>query len=228
MYSFKNENKYDSKKTIYGIVEKISIQGDLIFTIVRELNKIYINGIGVEIKTGKIIGSGNIPEQNLILAEILIPTDIHSGNLNIDPKNYIGKIIEVLINNNGIPIIALLSRSSITQARGVEKEDILKIRNKNQNGIIDDNGKTALVKMGYSEDRISNILKEKYINIKNDDDILIYGNKKEWYTNSKGKESSSKKDMSKLIDIKYVSGINDEERESISCYMPIFQIGGKR
>lgn len=228
-YDPTKENGYTSNKIAYGTIEKLSIQGDLMYCVVRRESTLYINDIGVpSVKYGSLFGSESTPENEVSLAEVLIPSDIPPSIITSDFSIFIGKKVEVVISSSNTPVLVLLSRiSSSIASRGIEREHIYDIRKKSKDGVLTEYGKTQLVKTGYSKERVDNVLKEKYQDIAAKDDILVYGNKKEWHSDIKNKDNTGKYNMENIINIDFVSGITKEDRKTKQCYIPILSIGGK-
>ncbi len=213
----------------FGIVEKISIQGDFLYAVVRKEGTFHLNEAGQIVKEKtELFGANGTPEQMVLLAEVLIPTDILPASINVKPEFFIGKKVEVILNGN-IPRIALLSRiSSFAPARGMSPVDIYQARRMTTDREFSEPSKELLKLQGYEEERVTAIAKEKYIDISTKEDVLRYGLDKTWDTDlQKDANNKKRKDMTVISETKFVSGLKGEVQKSKSCYIPILSIGGK-
>lgn len=213
----------------YGIVEKLSIQGDYLYAIVRHEGIVYANEAGEFRNTDTdLFGANGTPEQLLILADVLIPTDIIPAMVSVDYKFFIGKKVEVVTSNDE-PRIVLLSRiASSLPARGIQSSDLNMARSASGSRSITNRGRTELGNIGYSSERVDAILLEKYIDISTDADILTYGNEEMWHIDyEKDPKNKNYKDMKKISNFSFVSGLTGKQKKTKSCYLPILSIGGK-
>jgi len=213
----------------YGIVEKLSIQGDFLYAVVRKEGIFYRDEEDklVNYKT-ELFGSNGVPEQELTLAEVLIPTDLLPAMITMDINFFIGKKIEVIINN-GFPRMALLSRVTSTyNPRGISSMDINEARTSSETLALESKGKTFLSESGYGSERVNSISKEKYIDISGSQSILRYGIEQSWDLDiQKDNKNKSDKDMSEISNFKFVSGLRGKPLKTKNCYIPILSIGGK-
>ena len=213
----------------FGIVEKISIQGDFLYAIVRKEGTFHVNEEGaMVIEKTELFGANGTPEQMLLLAEVLIPTDILPASINVKPEFFIGKKVEVVLNGE-IPRIALLSRiSSFAPARGMSPSDIYQTRRITKDREFGKSSMELLKLQGYEEERVTAISKEKYVDISTKEDVLRYGLDKTWDTDiQKDANNKKRKDMTVISETRFVSGLKGEVQKSKSCYIPILSIGGK-
>ena len=213
----------------YGIVEKLSIQGDFLYAIIRREGTVHANEAGKLVRSNtELLGANGTPEQMLTLAEVLIPTDIIPGMVNMKIDFFIGRKVEV-ITNSGIPRIALLSRSSSSSpSRKMLISDITNVRTTSTNRELTSGGREILKGKGYKDEQLSSVTKEKYIDISTGPDILSYGVEQTWDIDlQKDSKNKERKDMSKISNFKYVSGLKGKPQKSKTCYLPILSIGGK-
>lgn len=221
---------FSNDRIEYGIVEKLSIQGDYLYAIVRHEGIVYANE-ALEIRNTEtdLFGSNGTPEHLLLLADVLIPTDILPGMITMDYKFFIGKKVEVVVTENKEPRIVLLSRAaSFIPSRGVQTSDLSLIRSVAGTREITNAGKKELRNLGYTSEEIDAILSEKYVDISTDEDILMYGNEESWHIDQqKDPKNNNYKNMKKISNFTFVSGLTGKQQRTKSCYLPILSIGGK-
>lgn len=83
-----------------GVIEKISIQGDDIYAIIRRSKS------KQEGKQPLLFGNEvGIDEDKLTMAEVLVPLDIKANDINYDPLKILGVAVTVQ-TRNGDPIMA--------------------------------------------------------------------------------------------------------------------------
>ena len=231
MDSVLNRRRVSKSEVIeYGIVEKVSLQGDYLYAVVRS------EGIPYQDEDGRIIfrdtylfGSNGVPEQELLLADVLIPTDILPSMVTMDFKFFIGKKVEVIIDGR-TPRVVLLSRcASFLPARKVSVSDIQTAREFNTGRQMGQSAKRYLNGIGFDEKHVDALLSEKYIDIANlDRDILTYGANLQWdVVLESDDKNKTRQDMSKKSNFSYVSGLTGGQMTTKSCYIPVLSIGGK-
>ena len=104
-----------------GIIEKISIQGNDIYAVVRRKKQ------SEDGKQALLFGNEQrIDELKLTMAEILIPLDIKASDINYDPLKILGEVVTVQ-TRHGDPIMASVNNKN-RKPRTIDRDRIKEIR----------------------------------------------------------------------------------------------------
>lgn len=220
---------FADEKIELGYVEKLSLQGDFLYAVVRS-EGIYFRreDDSIAVKDTFLFGSEGVPEQDLLLSDVLIPTDILPSMMTMNVDFFLNRKVEVIIHG-GFPRLVLLSRcASYSSPRKITPEDLSFSRNATKTGKLTPLGEKYLESIGYDKVAINSIKKELYSTVSNGPDVLTYGDSMQWDLNlASDNKNKKRKDMTTLIDRTHVFGLSEVQQRTKSCYIPILSIGGK-
>lgn len=203
----------------YGIIEAISLQGDKMYCVVREHDRDVLEGDTIVRKKGKLFGNTHdIPEEKLVLAEILIEADINVSSSNFEPEHFIGENVQVEMIA-GEPFRVILIDSSIN-SRTITRRDIKVARGEDPKGDIkSQTAKDYLKSVGYDSQQIDAISKESLANFEINGKIIVYGDTADW-TRSNNLNDANKLDMQESSKKGIVTGLPAATVGSHICYKP--------
>lgn len=117
-----------------GIVVSISHQGNGVYAVVRKKGNILIDvdGNKVRVGTGLFGNIYNVPEKDLAMTEVLLPTDLDATRLVMNYKYLIGATVKVQVDN-GYPRMVHFSNNNAFEARIVGREDLYRARTNSDN-----------------------------------------------------------------------------------------------
>lgn len=158
----------------------VSPQGDILYAVARYPDQTITKPDGrVENLKGVLVGNeGEIEEKNLLMAEILIPTDIDlSKAKGLNLRTLIGAqaMVEV-IDQRPIKIITLGLNAN---ARNIDSSLIRIARSLTPDKSLGKDSQVYLESQGYSKPLIREILAEAFID-KFENKVLVYGNTALW------------------------------------------------
>jgi len=212
-----------------GVIESVSVQGDMLYAIIRKAPGKYLKTSEKNIKnsvTGfdednSYFGNiHNISEKDLTLTELLIPTDINFKAIHVHPSKFIGARVLVWLIGN-IPqkafILSPLLRSrlinpdDIRYARALSKKD--KNNSKKYGKNLTEIGYEFLLARGYSKKQILTTFEEE---VPDKGSIITYG-VKDWQDESDS--SNSNVDMSDSLENGIVNHVySNKKDEKTICY----------
>lgn len=204
-----------------GIVEKVIIQSDYIYMVVRRVpvGTLMSNSETGNIK-GELFGANGTPESMLSLAEVMIPTDINPSIASGSLEAYIGRQVPVLVDKDR-PLIVLSNASSYSNSpRAISGSKIKELRALSRSGNIN----TSRYDIDAKE-ILDGILSEKWEDIQGKSAIITYDGIKNWsYLDDKDTSfTGSKLSKEKVMMKNYKEGVNVQR-----CFLPKILIGGRR
>lgn len=154
-----------------GIVANVCPQGDRLYLIVRHPDTI----TGDNRVIGKLFGSiGTTPEEDLLLVEILVATDIDLSVDALDYSSLIGKKVTVEEGMGRLPRFLVRLKEPVNGARTISPEDIIKARSLTPDNTINDEG-VDFLEQRYGKDQTAAVLGEKYSDFSSGSIIQISG-----------------------------------------------------
>lgn len=204
------------------VIQSLAPQGSLLFAIARYEDEI-VTQVDDTQKTvpGTYVGNEiGLEEDDLLLAEILIPTDILLDQCpNLDIKTFIGQVVRVeLINNQ--PKVIFLSES-IKNARIIPREEFQAARATNEfNDIRLPSAQNLLSVNGYSSSDYQKMLQEKVKDIKPDGRILIYADIADYCRLSAEDKDDYYKNLSQWTHPSIVTGLPTSKIKDRVCFSP--------
>lgn len=206
-----------------GIIEKIVLQSDYVYAIVRSIPvRVSFSNFETQGSEGELFGANGTPESMLSVAEILIPTDINPSTFSGSFDIYIGRRIPVLVDGSS-PLLALINACAYSNSPRAVKGSIIKeLRSVSRERKVN----TSKYDL-ESKEILENILNEKWENIQSKSGVITYNDVRNWgYLDDKDlgfTGSKINKDKDQIMISNYKKGENAER-----CFLPKILIGGKR
>lgn len=207
-----------------GTIESLSPQGEKLYAKIRREGDDApdIEGNIVKINTYLFGNHFNIPEENLTLAEILIPLDIDLSISKVNVDTLLGKKVTVFVED-GNPIYARLTEES--PSRIIDPKDIRQARQLSADPLsIDKNGIDFLQKSGYGITQIESVLAESLAGNNIDGKTIKYGDQSTYDAISKS-EQSLRYDMSTSLPI--ATNIPASQLKNKTCHLQIKAFSAK-
>ena len=208
-------SKFTEPKIKYGIVVNLQMQGNEIFALCREADK--------EPGKARYIGheSTTIPEEELVLGELLIETDIKAyypmpGGFN----TFLGNIVKIEYRGGRPSKVLLTSSVSSRNSRVISAVDLTAARNTNRDlSLKHIKAKGFLMKRGYSKEQIEIVINEK---IEVSDGKMIGSPVASWIYSSEDSigEAFIVKETS------HITGLPNKELKGRTCHYHAKGIGG--
>ena len=213
-----------------GTIEALSVQGDLLFAVVRRSGKMTRTEAGEDKEIiGDLFGNMHgVPEQMLSLAEVLIETDVNISLMPRSPKYLIGKQVLVEVDQSGNPLIVRISTNPRQSgSRAIDRKHIYSLRKLSKSGDVDiPEVRKKMLDFGYSPEEVGGVLGEKYIQSGLYGKVGTYGTRSSW-TSVESSESSKTHDLSKGISLDLVLGLSGSYLISRKCSNPSKIISGR-
>ena len=212
-----------SAKEELGIIEKISIQGNDVYAVVRRKKQ------AEEGNPALLFGNEQrIDESKLTMAEILIPLDIKANDINYDPLKILGEVVTVS-TRHGDPIMASINNKN-RKPRTIDRDRIKEIRamSKDPSNIeITPDIEKYLQQFGYSKEDIELTLKDdlKTVNENAKSGVIRYGDESAWDRTST--EDAGKDDWKNNNAVKIVTGLAKSTLKNLSCHIPTSILQGR-
>jgi hypothetical protein len=210
-------------------IKSVVPQGDNLYAIARYKDKTITNPDGTlqNVPGGYVGNEAKVPEDKLIISEILIPTNIDLALLRgANLQALIGLQAEVeMIDSHPNKII--IDRN-VFQPRTIPREVIVSARSNSPTQDLDKLADQLIEQNGYPKVVFGNLKKELVSQINPDGYVLVYGDTADWSRQST--EDSSKdgsyKDISKTVDIANVTGLPAAKLSINVCFrIPTFFSG---
>lgn len=212
-----------SAKEELGIIEKISIQGNDIYAVVRRKKQ------AEEGKSALLFGNEQrIEESKLTMAEILIPLDIKANDINYEPLKILGEVVTVT-TRHGDPIMAQLNNKN-RKPRTIDRDRIKEIRamSKDPQHIeITPDIEKYLSQFGYTKEDIDITLKDNLetVNTNAKSGVIRYGDEQSWDRTST--DDAGKDDWKNNSAVKIVTGLAKSTLKNMSCHIPLSILQGR-
>ena len=212
-----------SAKEELGIIEKISIQGNDIYAVVRRKKQ------AEEGKSALLFGNEQrIEESKLTMAEILIPLDIKANDINYEPLKILGEVVTVT-TRHGHPIMAQLNNKN-RKPRTIDRDRIKEIRamSKDPQHIeITPDIEKYLSQFGYTKEDIDITLKDNLetVNTNAKSGVIRYGDEQSWDRTST--DDAGKDDWKNNSAVKIVTGLAKSTLKNMSCHIPLSILQGR-
>jgi hypothetical protein len=203
-----------------GIIVSLSPQGDSVFAVIRRVGqKMYdFDGNTVYVGTSLFGNELGIEESQLLLAEILIPTDINPKTTHTDYQKLIGQRVTVKIKNDR-PIMAHLIGGGEFEPRTVSRQDLYSARITNSAMSLKDNSaKDFLRKQGYSDSTINAIISEDLGSANILGQVISYGDNATYHKTSI-KDNKTEADLSKSNASGIVKHLSLEKLKNRLCHI---------
>lgn len=212
-----------SAKEELGIIEKIQVQGNDIYAVVRRKKQ------AEEGKAALLFGNEQrIDEAKLTMAELLIPLDIKANDINYDPLKILGEVVTVQ-TRHGDPIMASINNKN-RKPRTIDRDRIKEIRAMSkdpQNIVITPEIERYLQQFGYTKDDIDLTLKDN-LQVVNDNaksGVIRYGDESSWDRTST--EDAGKDDWKNSSAVKIVTGLAKSTLKNMQCHIPLSILQGR-
>ncbi len=195
------------------VIKSLVPQGDIIYAIARYPDQEAIQG-------GYVGNEANVDEDDLVLGEILIPTDLNfTTHRMLDLKSFIGQIADVELID-GIPTVIRIAKTPTNNARIIPRLTLYASRSRSgSKKLSDPNVKKHLESIGFSDEEISIMMSEKVSEIKPEGFILAYGDIGDWWRESV--EDSNKDKSIKTVDgtnIRVITNLLTTKLAQKACY----------
>lgn len=210
-------------KRLDCIVKALAPQGNSLFVIARYPDKTITNSDNTlsTIKGGFVGNEADFPENQLLLSDVLIISDIDmSIYRGITFERFIGKRVKFEILDNR-PVRILL-KDSMSEARTIPREIIQQIRAASDRDIHSEKAYGHIENAGLTRAEFDALKKEKLEDLDPEGKVLIFGDTADWFRTSK-EEAEAKNiflDISKFIDEKYILGLPLSKLRFKVCYTP--------
>ncbi len=160
-----------------GVIETISPQGDLVYAMVRREGRIAQDVDGQQVRIGMSLfrNEFNIPESNLTLAELLIPTDIDPKSTHCEYKKFTGQRVRVKLES-GYPTYVLTAEGADEDSRTISGRLLQTLRMRNPEMNLDTPENIKFLKQnGFDSSTINGIINETYQSTKVKGSVISYG-----------------------------------------------------
>lgn len=210
-----------------GIVEAVSLQGDKLYFVVREIDFAASEEDKLKVIKGQLFGNiTELPEDEITLADVLIETDVNCSTTYFEPEHFIGQVVEVVMVQHK-PILVIV-RDSGQDARVISREDLLRARATNDDHSIDHKDAIKYLKnVGYSDKVIKKVLSEKVSSLNINGRILTYGDRADWTRSSSNNSDPNTIDLSDSVKGGIVTGLPSASLANHICYKPPIALTGK-
>lgn len=210
------EEKISNRKYEQGIIRTISPQGDKVYVIIERVTaKKSVEYFG---------GYRDIPNDDLLISELLIELDITTVNSPLELDSLIGKSVIVESTFKGPEIARLISPKE--SPRKISRQDIQMARAASEDrSIKSDIAKAVLRGIGYLEDEINATLEESLSNIDILGGRLVYKDSATW-------DAVTDRDikgiqMDESYDSGIVRGLNGGTLSKRYCFEPALVLTGR-
>lgn len=206
-----------SAKEEMGVIEKVSIQGNDIYAIIRRTKQ-----AGLE-KPALLFGNeAQIEEQKLTMAEVLIPLDIKANDIQFDPLKILGESVTVQ-TRHGDPIMAQLNNRN-RKPRTIDRDRMKEIRamSKDPSNIeVTPKIEQYLAQFGYTKEDIDLTIKDNVENVNKNakTGVIRYGDEEAWDRSST--DDGGKNDWKNTTPVKIVTGLSKHLLKQMSCHVPV-------
>lgn len=174
------EKRFNTAQKACRIIS-VSPQGNVLYAIARypDINNLLPNGLIENIKGNLVGNEGLVKEEDLLLAEILVPTDIDlSITKAVQLKTLIGtQCLVELVDQRPVRIIT--SGFNINP-RSIDSLTIRKARSVSPDKSLSKDSQEYLKGSGYSDETIKKVLAEKYKDKDFGSKVLVYGDAAVW------------------------------------------------
>lgn len=205
-------NKINLEEYKVAKIISLSPQGDSMYAILRlvpEYND----------EDNSIVGNYyHVNEQDLVLSEVLIPTDLDITSYHGDLTKLLNRTVKVLFRG-GRPVLAHVKYESLDGPRKISKDHINRARNiTEQRSLNTLEAKAFLKALGYTDEEIRQTAGETIQSIRPDGFILKYGEVASWHK-STTRDGENEKSIASGSD-KIVRGIPQTFLKEVLCHKP--------
>lgn len=199
-------------------IKSLIPQGDSVFAIARypDSQRQEADGTITTVLGGYVGNEGNLPEDTLVMGEIMVLTDIDlSLHRTIILQSYIGKEAELeLLDGNPIKLHVIHK----VEPRIISRAILLAARAASPDRGLDNKEALAVIRnSGFTDNQYKDLINEKVSDIKPEGNILVYGDSADWIRDST-EFVEGLKDISDHVDADNVIGIPRSKLKKKVCY----------